>query len=192
MALVDSDSIPKSWRPSARSAVATMLIVGASLSFHLAGADQACADAQRPGSQRDAAAKLSPPNISEAIRAVRNPSEASLSGSMYSALEAVVQYRSGKQRQKLRASELDPSNFLLTIKTGEGTTFLSDKEKRDRCYEVYWAPHVTPGEVVTLHASEMKLGRYALYIACGRQNSVVRSQLGTEEPEETGEGGSKR
>jgi hypothetical protein len=143
------------------------------------------AQAEAPGAeprvkQGNETLKAGNPNISEAIRASRDPLDARFSGRMYRAVRAALSYRSSRQGARLRPTERVIENFVFSVRTGPESRWLR-KDEQQRCFEVFVIPQVAPGEEVMLDKADMKLGRYAIYIVCDPTYSVVKDALGSEE-----------
>jgi hypothetical protein len=117
----------------------------------------------------------SSPDITKSIRAARDPQTARFSGRMHAAVAAVIEYR--RALQKLRPSERLAENFLFEVRIGVASDTLLESEQ-SQCIEVGLLPQLQRDEQVLLDRADMALGRYATYVVCGPNYSVVRFELG--------------
>jgi hypothetical protein len=116
-------------------------------------------------------------DVSTAFRSVEVPEESRLSGSMFLAVRAAVDFRSARQKARLRASELAVENFVIKVETSDCPP---DGGVKGSCLEVSLRPRLSPGEEVMLDKPERRLGRFAAYLVRERDHVVLRAALGRE------------
>jgi hypothetical protein len=118
-------------------------------------------------------------DVSSAFRSVEVPEQTRLSGSMFLAVRAAVDFRAGREKPRLRPSELAIENFVIKV---EKSDCPPSARAKDACLEVSLRPRLSPGEQVMLDQSERRLGRFAAYLVRERDHAVVREALGNEAP----------